>query len=122
MRGGMGTAHASGRSGEPVSRPDRREGPDSVPCPHVRLRDVVVFDAILRGIRGAVDTRDRGIPACSDRAIASAPALSVTGAALIAIRRPRRSALPDYAGPRAFTGLVDDPAARTLYRHRHSRC
>src|SRR3954454_17448516 len=111
----MGTAGASGRSGEPVSRPDRREGPDCFPCPHVRLRDVVVFDAILRSIRCHVDTRDRGISTCSDREIASAPALSVTGAALISIRRPRRSALPDDTGPRAFTGLADDPPARPLH-------
>ena len=39
----------------------------------------------------------------------------------LAVRRTWRGALSDYAWPRAFAGLADDPAARALHRNRDSR-
>ena len=100
---------------------DRREGSDGLPCPHVRLRDHVVFDAVLRGVAGAVDAGDRCIQACPERQNASAPALPIPRASPLAVRRTWRGALSDYAWPRAFAGLADDPAARALHRHHDSR-
>ena len=121
LRGDMGTAHASGGSRESVSCFDRREGSDGLPCPHVRLRDHVVLDAVLRCVAGAVDAGDRCIPACPERQNASAPALPIPRASPLAVRRTWRGALSDYAWPRAFAGLADDPAARALHRNRDSR-
>ena len=121
LRGDMGTAHASGGSRESVSCFDRREGSDGLPCPHVRLRDHVVFDAVLRCVAGAVDAGDRCVQACPERQNASAPALPIPRASPLAVRRTWRGALSDYAWPRAFAGLADDPAARALHRNRDSR-
>ena len=50
----------------------------------------------------------------------SAPALPIPRASPLAVRRTWRGALSDYAWPRAFAGVADDPAARALHRRHDS--